>query len=65
MTDERYAQITSYMRPLRLEWALRWCDAKACACSGAANCSGGLSKRGVTKLEWQQWWQRRLAEILT
>jgi hypothetical protein len=65
MTDDRFHRIGSYMRHLPLDHALRWCESELCACAGAANCSGGLRKRGVSKDEWQEWWKRTLADILT
>lgn len=64
MTDERFRQITNHMRQLPLEFALRWCDSGACACMGAANCSGGLAKRGVSKAEWCEWWKRSVDGII-
>lgn len=64
MTDERFRQITSYMRHMPLEHALRWCDSGACACLGCANGSGGLAKRGVTYDEWCDWWARSVEHIV-
>lgn len=34
---------------------LSWCEAQACACVGAANCSGGLLDKGYSKADWQKW----------
>ena len=64
MTKDRFNQITSYMRHLPLEQALRWCESDACACMGCANNSGGLSKRGVTKAEWREWWSNQVDHIV-
>lgn len=36
-------------------WRYRWCGSGACGCMGAANCSGGMSGRGYTHEEWQEW----------
>lgn len=61
LSDPRYDQIGRYVERLPVDVALNWCEAKACACVGCVNRIGGLETRGVTKLEWQQWWLRKLA----
>ncbi|MBI6882387.1 hypothetical protein [Pseudomonas putida] len=33
----------------------RWCQSGPCACMGGANCSGGMSRKGFTHEQWQEW----------
>ena len=45
------------------DWRYRWCEAEACGCMEAVNCSGkeNLIKVGaspLTKEEWEDWCQR-------
>lgn len=36
-------------------WRYRWCNSGPCGCMGGANCSGGLSGKGFTYEQWQEW----------
>jgi hypothetical protein len=52
MDKEQVHQIMMEMYP---EWRYRWCGSWACACMGAANCSGGAASKGVTFEQWEEW----------
>lgn len=53
MSNSDLSQLMLAMEPA---WRSRWCDGNgACSCMGAANCTGGLVKAGVSKTEWEQW----------
>lgn len=48
-------QVHQIMMEMPDEWRYRWCGGWACACMGAANCSGNASAKGVTKTDWLEW----------
>lgn len=52
MTPE---QVDAAMMAVNAHWRYRWCDAGVCGCMGAANCSGQVTRHGVTKEDWQAW----------
>ncbi|MNC03608.1 hypothetical protein D3C76_363230 [compost metagenome] len=48
-------QVNDAMMDMYPEWRYRWCGGWACACMGAANCSGNASSKGVTREQWEAW----------
>lgn len=51
MTDDA---VRGLLLKMPAEWAMRWCPGGICACIGAANCSGGLAKLGVTEEQYRR-----------
>jgi hypothetical protein len=47
-------EIIVLLRAMPEEWRHRWCESGPCACIGAANCSGGLRKAGVTREQYDE-----------
>jgi len=47
--------INIIMNKMPLEWCYKWCENRICCCLGCANVSGGLTKNGFTKQDWQKW----------
>lgn len=55
MSNEK-PPIDLVMQEIPEPWRYRWCKADGpCACMGAANCSGGLSRQGYSMEEWDGW----------
>lgn len=64
VSQERVNELHVAIQQIYPEWRYRWCgpevdepaqDWHACACMGAANCSGGLGRAGFTRAEWEEW----------
>lgn len=53
MTKLSKEEIKQKLREMPEEWRNNWCSSNMCACSGAANCSGGLGGK-CTKEEWKE-----------
>lgn len=54
-TVDRSALLNNLMASMNPEWRKRWCSARACACTGCANFSGGLAQNGFTKEDHSNW----------
>lgn len=58
---DRKQVVDDIMQSIDPHWRYRWCEAKACGCMGAVNCSARTSSHKtfeggwVTKQEWQTW----------
>lgn len=64
ISKDRVLELHIAIQQVPEEWRYRWCGPKtgeetqdwhACACMGAANCSGGLGRGGFTREEWEEW----------
>lgn len=54
MNEESKIILNVLMEAMPVSWRYRWCEGEMCACLGAANCSGQISKF-YSKEEWVEW----------
>jgi len=47
-------EIIKKLNEMPKDWREHWCENLECGCIGAANCSGGLTRYGVSKTEWEE-----------
>ena len=48
-------QVHEVMMGVQPEWRYRWCGGGWCGCMGCSNVSGGVTSKGVTKDQWDEW----------
>lgn len=48
-------QVHEVMMGIQPEWRYRWCGGGWCGCMGCSNVSGGVTSKGVTKDQWDEW----------
>jgi hypothetical protein len=55
MSNEKQTPFDEAIMAMPEHWRYRWCGGGPCGCMGAANCSGGMSGKGFTHEQWEEW----------